>query len=80
MITWQRLKSLKKQLDTRIEVERQTRLQFEAAEIEAGAGTITYRDLVELRLEFEQAGLARIRTTYDLEQQKLVLRSLTGQV
>jgi len=67
-------------LNTRIEVERQTRLQFEAAEIEAGAGTITYRDLVELRLEFEQAGLARIRTTYDLEQQKLVLRSLTGRV
>lgn len=79
-ITWQRLNSLKKQLASRIEVERQTRLQFEAAEIEAGAGTITYRDLVELRLEFEEAGLARIRTTYDLEQQKLVLRSLTGQV
>jgi len=79
-ITWQRLNSLKKQLASRIEVERQTRLQFEAAEIEAGAGTITYRDLVELRLEFEQAGLARIRTTYDLEQQKLILKSLTGQV
>jgi len=79
-ITWQRLNSLKKQLASRIEVEQQTRLQFEAAEIEAAAGTITYRDLVELRLEFEQAGLARIRTTYDLEQQKLVLKSLTGQV
>jgi len=78
-ITWQRLNSLEKQLATRTEVERQTQLQFEAAEIEAGVGTITYRDLVELRLEFEAAGLARIQTTFDLEQQKLVLRSLTGQ-
>lgn len=77
-ITFQRLNSLEKQLTTRVEVEHQTRLQFEAAEIEAGVGTITYRDLVELRLEFEEAGLARIQTTYDLEQQKLVLRSLTG--
>lgn len=79
-ITWQRLNSLEKQLQTRAEVEHQTRLQFEAAEIEAAAGTITYRDLVELRLEFEEAGLARIQTTYDLEQQKLVLRSLTGRL
>jgi len=79
-ITWQRLNSLEKQLATRAEVEHQTRLQFEAAEIEAGAGTITYRDLVELRLEFEEAGLARIQTTFDLEQQKLILRSLMGQV
>lgn len=79
-ITWQRLNSLEKQLTTRIEIEHQTRLQFEAAEIEAGAGTITFRDLVELRLEFEEAGLARIRTTFDLEQQKLALQSLTGKI
>jgi len=54
--------------------------QIEIATRATSPISITYRDLVELRLEFEQAGLARIRTTYDLEQQKLVLRSLTGRV
>lgn len=77
-ITWQRIRSLKRQLETQREVERQKLLQFEAAEIEAGAGTITLRDLIELRLEFEESGLSRIRTKFDLQRQEIVLASLVG--
>jgi len=68
------------QLETRVEVEKQTRLQFEAAEIEQGAGTQTLRDLIEIRLEFEQAGLATIRTRFDLMRERLNLISLTAQI
>ena len=55
-IGYRRILSLESQLVSRRDVEEQTRLQFEAAEIEQNAGTKTLRDLVEIRLEYEQAG------------------------
>jgi len=63
---------------SRQDVEEQTRLQFEAAQIEQKAGAKTLRDLVEIRLEYEQAGFQRIRTKYDLMREQLQLLTLTG--
>jgi len=77
-IGYRRIMSLESQLASRLDVEEQTRLQFEAAEIEQNAGTKTLRDLVEIRLEYEQAGFQRIRTKYDLMRQQLQLLTLTG--
>lgn len=77
-IGYRRILSLESQLMSRQEVEKQTRLQFEAAEIEQGAGAKTLRDLIEIRLEYEQAGFQRIRTKYDLMRQQLQLLTLTA--
>lgn len=77
-ITYRRILSLQSQLKSREDVEEQTRLQFEAAEIEQKIGTKTLRDLVEIRLEFEQAGLETIRTRYDLMRQQLQLLVITS--
>jgi len=79
-ISIRRIESLSNQREAREEVETQTRLQFEAAEIEQGAGTQTLRDLIEIRLEYEQAGLATIRTRFDLMRERLNLMSLTAQI
>jgi len=79
-ITFRRINSLRSQLKKYQEVEKQTLLQFSAAEIEQKAGTKTIRDIVEIRLEYEQAGLQTIRTKYDLERQRLTLASVTAQL
>ena len=79
-IGYRRILSLESQLMSRQEVEKQTRLQFEAAEIEQGAGAKTLRDLIEIRLEYEQAGFQRIRTKYDLMRQQLQLLTLTAEI
>lgn len=79
-IGYRRSLSLQSQLLSRQDVEEQTRLQFEAAEIEQKAGAKTLRDLVEIRLEYEQAGFQRIRTKYDLMRQQLQLLTLTASV
>jgi len=76
-IGYRRILSLKSQLQSRQEVEEQTRLQFEAAEIEQKAGTKTLHDLIDIRLEYEQAGFQMIRTKYDLMRQQLQLLTLT---
>jgi len=77
-IGYRRTLSLESQLMSRLNVEEQTLLQFEAAEIEQKAGAKTLRDLVEIRLEYEQAGFQRIRTKYDLMRQQLQLLTLTA--
>ena len=77
-IGYRRTLSLEAQLISRQDVEKQTLLQFEAAEIEQNAGTKTLRDLVEIRLEYEQAGFQRIRTKYDLMRQQLQLLTLVA--
>ena len=77
-IGYRRILSLESQLVSRKDVEEQTRLQFEAAEIEQRAGAKTLRDLIEIRLEYEQAGFQRIRTKYDLMRQQLQLLTLTS--
>jgi outer membrane protein len=77
-IARQRIESLQRRLRARTEFEYQTRLQFEAAEIERTAGTQTLRELVEIRLEYETASLQRIRTQYDIYREQLALLALSG--
>jgi protease secretion system outer membrane protein len=77
-ITYRRILSLQSQLESRQEVEKQAMLQFEAAKIEQKIGTKTLRDLIEIRLDFERAGLERIRTQYDLMRQQLQLLVITS--
>jgi len=79
-IGYRRIQSLQRQLVSRAEVEQQTFLQFEAAEIEQKAGTKTLRDLVEIRLEYEQAGFQRIQTKYNLMREQLQLLTLTTRI
>jgi len=77
-IGYRRIASLEKQLISRQDVEDQTRLQFEAAELEQKAGTQTLRDLIEIRLEYEQAGLQKLNVKYDLERERLNILALTA--
>lgn len=77
-ITFRRMVSLQAQLLSRKEVEAQAKLQFEAAQSEQAAGTQTFRELIEIRLEYEQAGLSAIATAFDLERQVLSLKFLTA--
>lgn len=77
-ISYRRIASLEKQLVARRDVEAQTLLQFEAAEQEQKAGTQTLRDLIEIRLEYEEAGLQVISTRYELERQRLNVLAATA--
>jgi len=77
-IAYRRIASLEKQLISRQEVEDQTLLQFEAAELEQKVGTQTLRDLINIRLEYEEAGLQKLNVKYDLERERLNLLSLTA--
>jgi len=77
-IGYRRIASLEKQLISRQDVEAQTLLQFEAAELEQKAGTQTLRDLIEIRLEYERAGLQTLNIKYELERERLNLLSLTA--
>lgn len=54
--------------------------QFEAAEIEFDAGLKTSPDLVEDRLDYEQARIELIRVKYALLTERLNLLALTGQL
>lgn len=51
---------------------------FDSAQIEKDAGVRTLRDLIEVRLEYEQAGLTRIGSEFEIERQILVLLEQTG--
>ncbi len=77
-ITLQRIKSLKEQLVHLKETEKQMKLRFDSAQIEKDAGVRTLRDLIEVRLEYEQAGLTRIGSEFEIERQILVLLEQTG--
>jgi len=77
-IRYRRVASLEKQLISRQDVEDQTFLQFEAAVMEQGAGTKTLRDLIEIRLEYERAGLQKLAVKYELERERLNLLTLTA--
>lgn len=77
-ITLQRIASLKQQLTHRQETERQMEIRFQSAIIEKEAGTKTLSDLIEIRLEYEQAGLTRINNEYEIKRQKLNLLEQVG--
>ena len=77
-ITLHRIKSLKEQLVHLRETEKQMKLRFDSAQIEKGAGVRTLQDLIEVRLEYEQAGLTRISAEFEVERQLIVLLEQVG--
>ncbi len=79
-IAYQRIASLSKQLASRSEVEKQSRLRFEAAQIEYDAGTRTLSEFIEVRLEYEQAAIQRINVEYAMLDEQLEFLTLTAQL
>ena len=69
---------LQEQLQARLEAVRQQTILLDSAGLEQQAGTLTFRELVEIRLDYESATLAEIATRYDLAQQRLDLLVLNG--
>jgi hypothetical protein len=53
---------------------------IDAAEREQSAGTLTFREMVEIRLDYEQSIVAEITTRYDLAREVLELRLLQGTI
>ena len=80
LITRRRALSLYAQSVRRASVEDRKLEQFEAAEIEFDAGVKTLPDLVEDRLDYEQARIALIQVKYALLTERLNLLALTGQL
>jgi len=80
LITRRRALSLYAQSVRRASVEDRKLEQFEAAEIEFDAGLKTLPDLVEDRLDYEDARLELIRVKYALLTERLNLLALTGQL
>ena len=77
-ITLHRIKSLKEQLIHLRETEKQMKLRFDSAQIEKDVGVRTLQDLIEVRLEYEQAGVTRISSEFELERQFIVLLEQVG--
>ena len=80
LISRRRALSLYAQSVRRASVEDRKLEQFEAAEIEFDAGLKTLPDLVEDRLDYEEARLELIRVKYALLIERLNLLALTGQL
>jgi len=77
-ITQRRIEILEKQLAARQEASRQKAILIDASEREQSAGTVTFREIVEIRLDYEQSIVAEITTRYDLAGEVLELRLLQG--
>lgn len=68
------------QLEQQSEVLRFREDEFEAVETEYEEGLRTLPQLVDARLELEEAILAKIRLEFDVIREKLTLASLSGQL
>jgi len=79
-IGYQRILSLRAQALTAQELEDLSRELFEFAKVEYDAGTRTLPDLVEVRVEYEQAGLQRIGIKFQLLTETLALLALSGKL
>lgn len=73
-----RLLILQNQREARLESIKQRGLLVEAADKEYTAGTITYRELIEVRVDYEQVVLGEITTRYDIARLGLELMLLDG--
>lgn len=80
LITRRRVLSLFAQTARRSSVQDRKFEQFEAAEIEFDAGLKTLPDLVEDRLDYEDARLNMITVEFALLRERLALLALTGQL
>lgn len=72
--------SLRDQLKSRQTVEDRKREALAAAEMEHRNGLRTLPDLIEARLDYEDAAVARIQTNFALLRQQLELLSITAQL
>ena len=79
-ITFRRTKSLEAQLRSRRVVEEQNLAQLAASTKEYEAGARTLPELIDTRLDYEEAVLVRIRLKYDLLRQRVQLLTLTGRL
>ena len=79
-ILYRRIVSMQAQLLRRGEVASELQIQFDAARIEYESGARTLPDLVEVRLEYERAAIARIAMRYDLLRRKLEMLTLTARL
>lgn len=79
-VAYQRILSLESQLLSRRSVEAHKREELDAANVEYERGVRTLRELIETRLDFEDAMLNRIGVAFELQRQRLDLLSLTGRL
>ena len=77
-ITFQNILSLQAQTSAARNFEDRSRELFEFAQIEYEVGRRTLPDLIDIRLEFEQASLQSIQTKFNLSRERLRLFTLTG--
>ena len=77
-LSFQRILFLQAQLITRKEFEARSLELLEFATVEYEAGTRALPELVDVRLDYEQAGLQRISVKFDLLREKIRLLSLTS--
>jgi len=77
-IALKRVRSLEAQIPQFKIIEEQMFIQFEAAQTEETIGTKTLSDIIDIRLQYENAGLRRINGEFDLEREKLTLLSMMG--
>jgi len=77
-IALKRVRSLEAQIPQFKIIEQQMFIQFEAAQTEETIGTKTLSDIIDIRLQYEEAGLRRINGEFDLEREKLTLLAMTG--
>lgn len=77
-ITLKRIRSLEAQIPQFKIIEEQMFIQFEAAQTEETIGTKTLSDIIDIRLQYEDAGLRRINSQFELQREKLTLLEMTG--
>ena len=77
-ITLKRIRSLEAQIPQFKIIENQMFIQFEAAQTEETIGTKTLSDIIDIRLQYEEAGLRRINGEFELQREKLTLLEMTG--
>jgi len=77
-ITLKRIRSLEAQIPKFKTIEEQMFIQFEAAQTEETIGTKTLSDIIDIRLQYEDAGLRRINGEFELQREKLTLLEMTG--
>lgn len=79
-ISFQRILSLQAQLISRQSVEDHKREELAAANAEYERGVRTLRDLIDTRLDYEDAMLERIRAAFELKRRHLDLLTLTARL
>ena len=79
-ITYQRSLLLEGLMINRAEIMRLKQREFDGASIEHNNGLRTLAELIETRLELEDAALDEISSRYSLERERIRLSALTGEL